>query len=74
MEERQGKRVKLDAPFDFGDMLYWIRMARGSYEIIQNMFKNADWRNSKYYHLIIDTGRIPPEAAAEMIKVAAIAQ
>ena len=43
-------------------------------QYIRHMFKNADWRNSKYYHLIIDTGRIPPEAAAEMIKVAAIAQ
>ena len=43
-------------------------------QYIRHMFKNADWRNSKYYHLIIDTGRIPPEAAAEMIKVAASAQ
>jgi cytidylate kinase len=40
-------------------------------QYIRHMFKNADWRNSKYYHLIIDTGRIPPKAAAEIIKVAA---
>jgi cytidylate kinase len=40
-------------------------------QYIRHMFKNADWRNSKYYNLIIDTGRIPPAAAAEMIKVAA---
>jgi cytidylate kinase len=40
-------------------------------QYIRHMFNNADWRNSKYYHLIIDTGRISPEAAAEMIKVAA---
>ncbi len=40
-------------------------------QYIRHMFNNADWRNSKYYHLIIDTGRIPPQAAAEMIMVAA---
>ena len=40
-------------------------------QYIRHMFKNADWRNSKYYHLIIDTGRIPPKAAAEMIITAA---
>ena len=42
-------------------------------QYIRHMFKNADWRNSKYYHLIIDTGRIPPEAAAQMIHTAATA-
>lgn len=42
-------------------------------QYIRHMFKNADWRNSKYYHLIIDTGRIPAEAAAKMITVAATA-
>jgi cytidylate kinase len=42
-------------------------------QFIRHMFKNADWRNSKYYHLIIDTGRIPPQAAAEMIITAATA-
>ena len=40
-------------------------------QFIRHMFKNADWRNSKYYHLIIDTGRIPPKAAAKMIITAA---
>ncbi len=40
-------------------------------QFIRHMFKNADWRNSKYYHLIIDTGRIPSEAAAEIIITAA---
>lgn len=43
-------------------------------QYIRHMFKNADWRNSKYYHLIIDTGRIPPQSAADMIIVAAKAE
>lgn len=40
-------------------------------QYIRHMFKNADWRNSKYYHLIIDTGRLSPETAAKIIMVAA---
>lgn len=40
-------------------------------QYIRHMFKNADWRNSKYYNLIIDTGRIPPETTAKIISLAA---
>ncbi|MGC9348212.1 MAG: AAA family ATPase [Anaerolineae bacterium] len=40
-------------------------------QYIRHMHNNADWRNLKYYHLAIDTSRIPPEAAAEMILLAA---
>ncbi len=40
-------------------------------QYIRHMFKNADWRNAKYYHLTINTGRIPPRAAADMITLAA---
>lgn len=36
-------------------------------QYIRRMFKNADWRNGKYYNLTIDTGRISPETAAKMI-------
>ncbi len=34
-------------------------------------FNNANWRNPDYYHLMIDTGRIPAETAVEMIVLAA---
>ncbi|MGC9467128.1 MAG: AAA family ATPase [Anaerolineae bacterium] len=40
-------------------------------QYIRRMFNNADWRNLKYYHLAIDTSRIPLEAAAELIVIAA---
>lgn len=38
---------------------------------IRNMHRNADWKDLKYYHLAIDTSRIPPETAAQMIVIAA---
>ncbi|MEA3345838.1 MAG: cytidylate kinase-like family protein [Chloroflexota bacterium] len=34
---------------------------------IRHFYDNADWRNPRYYHLILDTDRIPPEVAAEII-------
>ncbi len=40
-------------------------------QFIRQMFNNADWRNSKYYHLTIDTGRIPSATVAELIVLAA---
>jgi cytidylate kinase len=40
-------------------------------QYIRHMFRNADWRNLKHYHLAIDTGRVSPEAAAQMIMLAA---
>jgi len=40
-------------------------------QYVRHMFNNADWRNLKYYHLAIDTGRIPAEIAAQMIVLAA---
>lgn len=40
-------------------------------QYIRQMHKNADWRNLKYYHLAIDTGRVSPETAAQMIVLAA---
>ena len=40
-------------------------------QYIRQMHKNADWRNLKYYHLAIDTGRVSPEATAQMIVLAA---
>ncbi|HNT74760.1 MAG TPA: cytidylate kinase-like family protein [Anaerolineae bacterium] len=40
-------------------------------QYIRFMFNNADWRNPKHYHLAIDTGRISPEAAAQIIILAA---
>lgn len=40
-------------------------------QYIRRMFNNADWCNLKYYHLAIDTSRIPLEAAAELIVIAA---
>lgn len=36
-------------------------------DYIRHFYNNADWRNPRYYHLIIDTGRIPLEVAAEII-------
>ena len=39
-------------------------------QYIRHMFSNADWRNSKYYHLVIDTGHIPPDTAANIISIA----
>lgn len=40
-------------------------------QFIRQMFKNADWRNLKYYSLAIDTSRIPMEPAAQIIVLAA---
>jgi cytidylate kinase len=40
-------------------------------QYIRQMFKNADWRNLKYYSLAIDTSRVPMEAAARIIVLAA---
>ena len=40
-------------------------------QFIRGMFNNADWRNPKYYHLTIDTGRIPLATVAELIMLAA---
>jgi cytidylate kinase len=39
-------------------------------QYIRHMHNNADWRNLKYYHLAIDTSRITPEAAVQMIILA----
>lgn len=36
-------------------------------QYIRYMHQNADWRNLKYYNLVIDTARIPPEVAVEII-------
>jgi cytidylate kinase len=36
-------------------------------DYIRHFYSNADWRNPRYYHLIVDTVRIPPEAAADII-------
>ena len=40
-------------------------------DYIRHFYDNADWRNPRYYHLIVDTERIPPEVAAELIILAA---
>lgn len=40
-------------------------------QYIRHWHNNADWRNSKYYHLSIDTARIAPETAAQIIILAA---
>jgi cytidylate kinase len=40
-------------------------------DYIRHFYNNADWRNPRYYHLIVDTGRIPPETAAGIIGQAA---
>jgi len=39
-------------------------------QYIRGMFKNADWRSLRYYSLAIDTSKVPPEAAAEIIMLA----
>lgn len=43
-------------------------------QYIRHMHNNADWRNLKYYHLAIDTSRIPPETAVQIIVLAAKAR
>jgi cytidylate kinase len=40
-------------------------------QYIRLVHQNANWKNLKYYHLAIDTGRIPPQIAAQMITLAA---
>lgn len=40
-------------------------------QYIRQMFRNADWRNLKYYTLAIDTSKIPPKTAAQIIVHAA---
>ena len=40
-------------------------------QFIRQMFKNADWRNLKYYSLAIDTSKVPMEVAARIIVLAA---
>lgn len=36
-------------------------------DYIRHYYNNADWRSPRYYHLIVDTDRIPLQAAAEII-------
>jgi cytidylate kinase len=38
---------------------------------IRNLHKNANWKDLKYYHLAIDSGRIPAEAVVELVVTAA---
>jgi cytidylate kinase len=38
---------------------------------IRNAHKNANWKDAKHYHLMINTGYITPETAAEIIIQAA---
>jgi cytidylate kinase len=40
-------------------------------QYIRHLRQNANWKNLKYYHLAIDTGRILPQVAAQMITLAA---
>ena len=40
-------------------------------QFIRQMFKNADWRNLKYYSLAIDTSKIAIETAARIVVLAA---
>jgi cytidylate kinase len=40
-------------------------------QFIRQMFNNADWRNLRYYSLAIDTGKVSPEASAQIIALAA---
>jgi cytidylate kinase len=40
-------------------------------QYIRLVHQNASWKNLKYYHLTIDTGRISPRIAAQMITLAA---
>lgn len=37
----------------------------------RRFFSGADWKNPRYYHLMMDTGRIPPDLAASLIVQAA---
>jgi CMP/dCMP kinase len=37
----------------------------------RRFFNNADWKNPKHYHLLIDTARIPPDLAGSLIVQAA---
>jgi cytidylate kinase len=38
---------------------------------IRTMHDNANWKDPKYYHLMINTGVVPPEVAAQIITLAA---
>ncbi|MBN1815400.1 MAG: cytidylate kinase-like family protein [Anaerolineae bacterium] len=40
-------------------------------QYIRLVHQNASWKNLKYYHLAIDTGRVSPQIAAQMITLAA---
>jgi hypothetical protein len=40
-------------------------------QYIRAMHNNASWKDLKYYHLAINTGAISPEAAAQVIMLAA---
>ena len=40
-------------------------------QYIRHVRQNASWKNLKYYHLAIDTTRISPEGAAQVIVLAA---
>ena len=40
-------------------------------QYIRHWHNNADWRNSKYYHLTIDTARFSLESVAQIIALAA---
>ncbi len=40
-------------------------------QYIRHVRQNASWKNLKYYHLAIDTGRVSPEVAARIIALAA---
>ncbi len=40
-------------------------------QYIRYWHNNADWRNSKYYHLSLDTGRLLPETVVQIIILAA---
>lgn len=39
-------------------------------DYIRHFYSNAGWRNPTYYHLIVDTSRIPPQVATEIIILA----
>jgi cytidylate kinase len=41
---------------------------------IRFMHNNANWKDPKYYHLMLNTGAIAPEVAAQMIMLAAQAR
>jgi cytidylate kinase len=40
-------------------------------QYIRLVHQNASWKNLKYYHLAVDTSRISPQIAAELITLAA---